>query len=227
MYGLSPHKENGNKSALFGLDHRYTLGPGSYNVPDSLMKKSFNVRASTSRKSNMRASPQKLSPPFTQSVCSSPTGTYVSIFPLSQNRREVKKPDSSGGKAGYWSGPSSPGLRPSPPVLSQPNLKKYLAVKSTATSSQSATTSQLTSPSHPIRNTACVIATCTADSPSQSASYKICVVATTPTTASVDDTDLHHDKYSTDQNQVDEDKFYHSSLTPAAIDDDMNCEVPK
>lgn len=203
------------------------------------MKKSFNVRASTSRKSNLslRGSPQKPSTPppalITQSVCSSPTGTYVSIFPLSQNRREVKKPDSLGVRTGYWSGPTSPGPGPGPgptaPMLSTPNSKRfYLGIKSTATSSQSAPCSQLPSPTRPVKSAnVCVAAVAT-------------TVATTPTATpiptasatSVDNTDLHlhHDNDSIDQYEVNDndndDRHYHLSLTPApaAVDNEINCE---
>ena len=233
IFVLSPSKESGNKNALFGSDHRYTLGPGSYNVQDSLMKKSFNVRASTSRKSNLslRGSPQKPSTPpsalITQSVCSSPTGTYVSIFPLSQNRREVKKPDSLGVRTGYWSGPTSPGPGPGPgptaPLLSTPNSKRfYLGIKSTATSSQSAPCSQLPSPTRPVRSAnVCVVAVATTPTATPSASA-----------LSVDDTDLHlHcDNNSVDQYEVNDnahdDEHYHLSLTPApaAVDNEINCE---
>ena len=195
------------------------------------MKKSFNVRASTSsRKSNLslRGSPQKHSPPppalITQSVCSSPTGTYVSIFPLSQNRREVKKPDSLGVRTGYWSGPTSPGPGPTAPVLSTPNSKRfYLGIKSTATSSQSAPASQLPSPTRPVRSAnVCVVATAVATATTTS--------SPSASVLSVDNTDLHLHRHikSIDQYEVNDndDDHYHLPLTPApaAVDNEINCE---
>ena len=230
MLGLSSSRDSGSRSALYGSDHRYTLGPGSYNVQDTFMKKSFNVRASTARRTNARARASPPKPPVThtQSVCSSPTGTYVSIFPLSQNRREVQRPDSAGGRMGFWSGPSSPVPGPTPPMLSTPNLKKYLAIKSAGSSSHSAPASLFSSPRKPMREGACVVAT-----------------STTSTTASVDDADQHCDNTTIDHckdddndnmsvynedllndnksidhdNKEDDDKFYHTSLASAAVDE--------
>ena len=237
MLGLTSSRDSGSRSALYGSDNRYTLGPGSYNVQDTFVKKSFNVRASTARRTNARAraSPPKPPVPHTQSVCSSPTGTYVSIFPLSQNRREVTKPDSAGGRMGFWSGPSSPGPDPTPPMLSTPNLKKYLAIKSAGSSSHSAPASLFSSPRKPVRESACVVAS-----------------STTSTTASVDDDAQHcantatdHSKdddndnmsvynahllngnKSIDHDDEDDDKFYHTSLASAAVDEESNCDVPE
>jgi hypothetical protein len=64
-----------------------TLGPGYYNVADTLIKKSFNSRVSGGN--SAKGSPTKTSlstPPVApQSGRTSPTGTYVSISPLAQH----------------------------------------------------------------------------------------------------------------------------------------------
>jgi hypothetical protein len=70
-----------------------TLGPGYYNVPDTLIKKSFNTRVSGGN--SARGSPTKSAlstpPPAPQSGRTSPTGTYVSISPLAQHSRAANR----------------------------------------------------------------------------------------------------------------------------------------